>query len=124
VDETPHVASAFRQVEQDVADPLPRSVIGVASAPPRFDHFETRIEQFVLRGTGAGGVDGGMLQQPDEFRRLARRDRAIAHIHFCKRIAIGHLLAFATDFDGFGPAIGHRRLRGNGGHAYQGETQA
>ena len=46
MDEAAHVARAPRQVEQHIADPLARPVIGITSAAPGLHHLEARIEQF------------------------------------------------------------------------------
>jgi len=94
-----HIARTFAKIEHEVADPLPGAVVGVPSAAPGLDHLETGIEQFCGGGAGARRVDRRMLQQPDQFARLASGNRSIAGSHLAKRLAIRHQYAFLPDLD-------------------------
>ena len=81
-DERAHVAAAAFDVEHQVGDPLSRTVIGEAPAAPRPMHGEaTRIEQLAFAGRGAGGVDGRVLEQPDELGFEPRSDLLRACLH-------------------------------------------
>ena len=46
MDKAARITRSPLEIEQNIADPLARPVIGIASAAPGLDHFEARIEQF------------------------------------------------------------------------------
>ena len=88
MDKAPHVFAAFIKVEHDVAHTLPRSVVGVAPAAPCLHHVKTRIGELGRIRAGAGCVNGGMLEQPDLLRRLARHNSCVALLHRRQRLAV------------------------------------
>ena len=90
-DEGSHVAPARSKVEHDIGHALARAVIGEAPAAPALEHGEpVGRKQLARRGTGAGGVDWRMLQEPHAVRRLATRDGSGATIHGGDGLLVGH----------------------------------
>ena len=70
-DEAAHVRAAALEVEHDIGHPLAGAVIGeLAAAPGRMDR-KARLDQLLGLGAGAGGVERGVLEQPDQLARRA-----------------------------------------------------
>src|SRR5688572_8260311 len=68
MDESPHVPAPALEVELDVDHALARAVIGVSpAAAGGVDRQALRVEQLGRVGAGAGGVEGRMLEQPDQL---------------------------------------------------------
>ena len=89
-DEAADVRRAALEVEHDIADPLAGAVIGELAAASGHVDWKSRLDQFGRPCRRAGGVEGGVLEEPDQFRRLATGDRFGARGHGCKRGVIGH----------------------------------
>src|SRR5690606_16871104 len=80
--EAAHVATAPGEVEHHIGHALPGAVIGRLAAAAGADHRETlRVENVAVLCAGAGGVERGVLDQPDELPRLAAMDRRGATLH-------------------------------------------
>ena len=106
-DEPAHIRAAALEVEHDIDHPLAGAVIGeLAAAPGRMDG-KARLDQLLGLGAGAGGVERGMLDQPDELGRRPVRYGGGARIHDreCGRI---------VDQAPAGPPFDRRRGRGGG----------
>src|SRR5260370_10240479 len=77
-----HILSAPAQIEHDVADALSRAVIGIAATAAGAMHRQAlRIEKIVVARTGPGGIERGMLEQPNELVPGAGADRCDPHFH-------------------------------------------
>jgi hypothetical protein len=88
-DEGTHVLAAPGQVEHDVGHALAGAVIGVLAATPGLEHAKpVRCNQVGRVGGRAGGIQGRVLDQPDQFRRLARGNGGGARLHEGDRISI------------------------------------
>ena len=87
-DEAAHVRSAALEVEHDVADPLAGAVIGELAAAAGGMHWKARLDQLVRPCRAAGGVKGRVLEQPDQLRRFALRDRCRARRHARERALV------------------------------------
>ncbi len=62
------VAAPPVQVQHHIGHPLAGAVIGVLSAAPGGEHGQALgIEQVLHPRRDAGGVQGGVFQQPDQF---------------------------------------------------------
>src|SRR5262249_49431658 len=75
VDEGAYVGPAGAHVEHHVADPLAGAVIGELAATAGTVHGKSSgLEEICCLCAGAGGVERGMLEEPDELACLASRD--------------------------------------------------
>src|SRR4051812_14385994 len=71
-----YVAAPFLQIEHDIGDALPRSVIGVLTAAAGAMHRQARrVEQILRPRAGPGGVERRVLQKPHQLSRCAIADR-------------------------------------------------
>src|SRR5262249_32087045 len=76
-----HVAEPALYVKHDIADALPRAVIGVL--PPASGAVDGKARFDEVGGTraGAGGVERGMLDEPYELALTTGKDRLDAAVH-------------------------------------------
>src|SRR6185437_14924290 len=90
VDEGPDVAAAALEVEHDIADALPRPVIGVLPAAAALKHREAAgLDEIAVARARAGGIERRMLEEPHELRRGARADGGNARLHRRDRRLVG-----------------------------------
>ena len=90
VDITPDVGAARLQIEHDIADPLARSMIGeLPAAPGPVDRKAAWIEQILVAGTGARGIERRMFAQPDQPGCGAVADCRHPRLHHRNRRLIG-----------------------------------
>ena len=108
VHEIADILAALAQVDVEIADPLPRPMIGVAAAAPGIIDGETRVQQFGRVGAGPGRIERGMLQQPHPFARFARMDRSGARLHLGQRRRVIGRRGFGAPFDAVGKGKGGR----------------
>ena len=88
----PHVLAALVQVQHHIDHPLARPVIGELPAPAAAMNREPgRIQQVAVLRRDPRRVEGRMLEQPDQFTGLARRDRRRPGLHDCHRRVIGDI---------------------------------
>jgi hypothetical protein len=80
-DEHAHVRLSPVEVEHHISHALAGPVIGELSAAADLVYREPRLDQVFRPGAGAGGVERGMLQQPDLFGRAAVGDRGHPLVH-------------------------------------------
>ena len=85
-----HVRPAPLEIEHHVSDALARSMIGQLPAAPGGEQWKARLQEVGLLAAGAGGVERGMFQQPDQFRRAARGNGFRPRLHCGKSFRIGH----------------------------------
>ena len=96
-----HVAEAATDVEHDIADALSGTMIGVlAAATGAVDGKASPIQEIAVSGAGAGRVERGVLQQPDQLARGAGSDGIDAGGHDRASRLIGHKPARDEPFDG------------------------
>ncbi len=86
----PHIGPPPLQVEHDISHPLAGPVIGELSAAPGLEHRKAGIEQVGGLAAGPGGIERGMFQQPDHFRRLLCGDIRDPCLHGLDGRQIGH----------------------------------
>ena len=86
--EAAHVGRAALEIEHDIADALAGTVIGELPAAAGRIHGKARVEELVRPGGGAGCVEGRVLEQPNQFPRLAVRNPGCACRHGGERIVI------------------------------------
>jgi hypothetical protein len=80
--EGPHVLAALVQVQHHIGHALTGSVIGELPAPAAaMDREPGCIQQVAVLRRDPGGIERGMLQQPDQLAGLARRDRCRPGLH-------------------------------------------
>jgi len=80
--ERPHIATAPRQIEHYVRDPLAGPVIGNAAAAAGANHRDVaRIEEFVIAGARPRCEHRRVLQKPDGFRRGTGADHGDPDLH-------------------------------------------
>ena len=87
-DEAAHVRRAALEIEHDIADALAGTVIGELPAAAGGVHGKARLDQLLRPGGGAGRVEGRVLDQPNQFARLAARNRGSARRHGGKRVVV------------------------------------
>lgn len=76
------VTAMAAQIEHRVDHALAGAVIRELTTAPRFVDGETGcIDKVGFAGTGAGGVQGGMLKEPDEFAGVASGNGSGAVLH-------------------------------------------
>ena len=98
---SPHVRVALLEVEHQIGDALTGSVIGVAAAAAGgVDRKTSGIEQLGGIGAGAGGVERGVLEQPDELAGPAVPDRRDPLLHHGQRLGIGDEVLARAPLDG------------------------
>ena len=75
MNEAADVLSALVEVEHDIADPLPRPVVGVTAAAAGLEHRKAeRIDELGRVGAGPGGEQRRVLEQPHAFGARSRRE--------------------------------------------------
>src|SRR5215467_583879 len=79
--EPAQVAAAPLEVEHRVGDALARPMIGELAAAAGGKHRKSRLNKMLGPGAGAGRVERGMLDKPDELAGLAGRDGGSARVH-------------------------------------------
>ena len=83
-----HIAVAAGEIEHDIGDALPGSVIGIAAAAAGPVHRQAlRVEQVFVARAGPGGVERRVLEQPDELGSRAGADRRDPRLHLLDRAA-------------------------------------
>ena len=87
-DEAAHVRRAALEIEHDIADALAGTVIGELAAAAGDVHRKARLDQLLRPRRGAGGIKRRMFEEPDEFARLALRNRRRACRHGGERIVV------------------------------------
>ena len=98
-----YVASPSLQIEHDIGDALPRSVIGVLPAAAGAMHRQARrVEQILRPRAGPGGVERRVLQQPHQLSRCALADRRDPGFHFRHGFLVGHQLVADPPLDAAG----------------------
>ncbi|KAG5734223.1 hypothetical protein E4T56_gene12049, partial [Termitomyces sp. T112] len=97
MDKTAHIARPPLQVDQHIADPLARPMIGIFAAPPGLHHLETRIEHVGNLRAGARRIDRGMFEQPDQVGGRPFMDRIVARGLKLQRLAIGDRIVIPPD---------------------------
>ena len=95
-----HVGPAALEVEHDVTDPLPGSVVGELAAASGAMDRKTGFDEVALFGARAGGVKRRMLEEPDAFGRVSARDRIGARLHLHERVGILRQSGGDDPFDG------------------------
>ena len=98
-DEAAHVRRAALEVEHHIGDPLAGPVIGELAAAAGGMDGEARLDQLLRLRRGAGGVKRRMLEEPDQFARLAARDRVGARGHGGKRLVVSDAFVADAPFD-------------------------
>ena len=93
-----HVAGALAKIEDEVADALAGTVVGVAPASSGLDDIKTGIEQFVSCGTGSSCIDRLVLEQPDEFTRPAFLYGGVADRHVTEGLTVRYQVLSLPDF--------------------------
>ena len=86
----PHVGLPSLQVEHHIGHALAGAVIGELAAAPGGEQRKTGVEQVGIPAAGAGGVERGVLQQPDQFGGLVGGDGGDARLHGRHGLQIGH----------------------------------
>src|SRR6516164_8504707 len=77
-----HIAIAAVEIEHDIGNALPGSVIGVAAAAAGPVHRqESRVEQVFLARAGPGGVERRVLEEPHELGCRAGADCRDPRLH-------------------------------------------
>ena len=89
-DEGAHIGPAPLQVEHDIGHPLARPMIGELPAPPCAMHRKARVDEILVPGRCAGGVERRMLDQPDEFVGLTGRNGGGPRLHEGDGGLVGH----------------------------------
>jgi len=89
-DMAPHIAPPRTQfglveVEHHIGDALAGPMIGELPAPTCAVDRKARLNQLFGFGAGAGGVEGRMLEQPDELGALVPGDNVGARLHCHER---------------------------------------
>ena len=107
-DKGAHVAPAPCKVELDIADALPRSVVGIAPAAPGVINRKAAVEQFGGVGARPCGIERRVLEEPDALARAVGADRSGAALHIGERRPI-----IGQPF-GNGPFRGRKRVHGAG----------
>src|SRR5208337_5553880 len=77
-----HVGPAPLEIEHDIGDPLPRPMIGELAAAAGAMYRKARVDEVAVLGARAGGVERGMLDEPNAFGRVPARDRLRPRFHF------------------------------------------
>ena len=95
-----HVGPAALEVEHDISDPLPGSVIGELAAASGAMDRKTGFDEVAVLGARAGGVERRMLDEPDAFGRVAARDRLGARLHLRQRVGVLRQSRGDDPFDG------------------------
>ena len=93
------IGPAPLQVEQHIGHALAGTVIGDLPAAPAREQRKAGLQKVVCLAGGAGGVERGMLQQPDELRGLAGGDRSGARFHRGHRLEVIDRLLRNPPFD-------------------------
>ena len=84
-----HIAAALFEIEHHIADALSGSVIGELATASGLEHGKACVEQIAVLRARAGGVDGRMLHEPDEFAGLAVCDGSGTGLHERDGFGIG-----------------------------------
>ena len=90
MNEAPHVTRALSKVKNQVADPLPWTMVGVSATSAGFDDIKARIEQLVGGCACSSRVNRRMFQQPYQLTGHAFSDGSIAGRHRRERFPVGH----------------------------------
>ena len=61
--------------------------------------WKARVDHILRPRTGAGRIEGRVLQQPDQFGRLAACDRGRASRHGHERLLVGDQAIAHVPFD-------------------------
>src|SRR5262245_18456844 len=69
-----HIWSALLEVKHHIHDPLAGAVIRDLTAAPALKYRKSRLQEVAGLAAGAGRVERGMLQQPDQFGCIPGRD--------------------------------------------------
>ncbi len=83
-----HVGPSAPEVEHDVSDPLPGSVIGELAAASGAMDRKAGVDQVAVLRARACGVKRRMLDEPDAFGRVSARDRLRARFHLRQSVGI------------------------------------
>src|SRR5665213_6490 len=86
----PHVGAALLEVEHRIGHPLAGTVIGDLPAASGIEYREAGFEQVSGLAAGAGGVERGVFQEPDQFARPAFRDIGGAGLHGSQGLGVGN----------------------------------
>ena len=108
-----HVGPAALEVEHDVGDPLPGSVIGELAAASGAMDRKAGFDEVAVLGARPGGVERRMLDEPDAFGRVSARDRLGARFHLREGVGVLRQSGGDDPFDGRRIMRGkQRRARG------------
>ena len=110
----PHVGPAALEVEHDVSDPLPGSVIGELAAAAGAMDRKAGFDEVALLRAGSGGVKRRMLDQPDALGRGSARDRLGSRLHLSQSVGILRQSRGDDPFDRRRVALGKQRRAGGG----------
>ena len=88
-----------------------RPVIGELPTPAAVVHGETRAHEIRRPRRCPGRIERRMFEQPDQFRRRARRDGRDPRVHEGHGIGIGHERVRNPPFNGSGVAWRHQGRR-------------
>ena len=88
--ETSDVPVSLPQVEHDIGNSLSGSMVGVlTTATGRVDRKTVRYQEVGSCGAGSGGIERGVLDQPDEVAGLTRPDVGDPTLHLGHGVPIG-----------------------------------
>jgi len=102
MDIAPDIGIAFLQVENHIAHPLARTMIGMAAPATGVIDGKGLAQQLRRIRAGPGGIKRWMLEQPDQFLRIACLNRGVAPFHFGERFRIFDLFRRNAPFNVIG----------------------
>lgn len=76
-----HITAAPSQIHHNIPDPLPRTMISIASAAPRTIHRQIRRQQFLVARAAPRRIQSRMLQQPQQLRAAPVNKRRDPLLH-------------------------------------------
>src|SRR5262249_51426549 len=99
VNETAHVPPAAVQVEHRINDALSGAVIGELAAAPAGMHRKPCRKHLLPLCARSRRVKRRMLEEPDELRAFACRNRGDPRLHGCNRALIAYEIAADAPLD-------------------------
>ena len=83
--------TSFAQVEHHIGDPLAGAVIGILPAAPGMVHRKAGgNDEIGIPGAGAGRIERGVLEEPDQFWGVAPRNVLRFALHPGEPVFIGY----------------------------------